>query len=218
MKHILIFGDSNTWGYDIATYDQATGLCERMPWDVRWVGRAQAILGPDYRLIEDALNARTVWVDDPYFDGRLGRASLAVALDAHAPLDLVVIHLGVNELKHMFALSPGMIALGIEKLVRMAQTPYYGYPVPRVLLIAPPPVKPGIGEMLYGFSYGPLAYGKSLKLGEEYRRVARAAGCAFLDAGALGLGLNDVDGLHYSRADHAILAVAAADAMRKALS
>ena len=57
MKNILCFGDSNTWGYDASTYDPALGSGQRMPFDVRWPGRVQNILGSDYRIIEDALNA-----------------------------------------------------------------------------------------------------------------------------------------------------------------
>lgn len=38
----------------------------------------------------------------------------------------------------MFNLTAGMISFGVEKLVAAAQTSYYNYPVPKVLLIAPP--------------------------------------------------------------------------------
>ena len=117
MKNILCFGDSNTWGYDFTTYDPALGSGQRLPFDERWPGIVQNMLGADYRIIEDALNARTNMVEDPYFPHRLGLASLETALDAHAPLDLVIIQMGVNELKHMFNLTAGMISFGVEKLV-----------------------------------------------------------------------------------------------------
>lgn len=210
MKNILCFGDSNTWGYDYTTYDEKLGSGQRMPFDVRWPGRVQAMLGPEYRIIEDALNARTCMREDPYFPHRLGIASLEAALDAHAPLDLVVLQLGVNELKHMFQLTAGMIAFGVEKLVAAAQQPYYNYPVPRVLLIAPAPVKPDIDQMIFGFSFGPEAYKKSMQLGALYRDIAQRFGCGFLDCGELDFELNTLDGLHYSKADHEKLANAVA--------
>ena len=58
MKNILCFGDSNTWGYDYTTYDPALGAGRRMAFDERWPGIVQLNLGSEYRIIEDALNAR----------------------------------------------------------------------------------------------------------------------------------------------------------------
>lgn len=209
MKHLLCFGDSNTWGYDTDTFDPALGGAQRMPFDVRWPGVMQQNLGSGYRVIENALNARTCMQDDPYFPHRQGLRSLEEALDANAPLDLVIIKLGVNELKHMFNLTAGMISLGMEKLVQAAQPGYYNYPSPKILLIAPHPVSPNIDKAAFGFSFGPLAYAKSCELAALYSDVAARYGCGFLDCGTLGFTLNALDGLHYSRADHAKLADAA---------
>ena len=52
MKNILCYGDSNTWGYDAET-------ALRFPPEVRWTGRLQALLGPEYRVLESGLNGRT---------------------------------------------------------------------------------------------------------------------------------------------------------------
>lgn len=217
MKNILCFGDSNTWGYDYTTYDPELGAGQRLPFGERWPGIVQNLLGGEYRIIEDALNARTNMVEDPYFPHRLGLASLEAALDAQAPLDLVIIQMGVNELKHMFNLTPGMIAFGVEHLVAAAQKSYYNYPVPKVLLIAPAPVKEHIADMIFGFSYGPDAYEKSCQLGELYRDVAKRYNCGFLDCGEMDFKINDLDGLHYDRADHAKLGKAVAEKVREML-
>ena len=48
---------------------------------------------------------------------------LFLSLIVLAPLDLVVIQLGCNELKHMFNLSTGMIARGVERLVQECKLP-----------------------------------------------------------------------------------------------
>lgn len=217
MKNILCYGDSNTWGYDYTTYDPALGAGQRMDFNTRWPGIVQKNLGSEYRIIEDALNARTNMVDDPYFPHRLGLHSLEVALDAQAPLDLVIIQMGVNELKHMFNLTAGMIAFGVEKLVAAAQQSYYNYPVPKVLLIAPAPVHKDIADMIFGFSYGPLAYEKSLEFGKLYKDVADRYGCGFIDCAELDFEINTLDGLHYSKADHAKLAKAVTEKVREML-
>ena len=66
MKRILCFGDSNTWGYDYTTYDPALGSGQRMAFHERWPGIVQNLLGPDYRIIEDASRPHQ-HVEDPTF-------------------------------------------------------------------------------------------------------------------------------------------------------
>ena len=60
--------------------------------------------------------------------------------------------------------------------------------------------------MIFGFSFGPLAYEKSMQLGALYREIARRYGCGFLDCAALDFEINSLDGLHYSKQDHVKLA------------
>lgn len=206
MKRILIYGDSNSWGYDVTRYLPEINAYQRMEAHERWPARVATMLGAEYHVIEDALNGRTTLQEDPYLPNRNGLMGLRIALDANAPLDLVVIQLGCNELKHMFNLSAGMIARGVERLVQECGQPLYGYAPPRVLLIAPAPTHPNIGNMASGFNFGPQAYGKSLEFGKYYREVARRNHCGFIDCAELNLEINEVDGLHYSRADHAKLA------------
>jgi lysophospholipase L1-like esterase len=218
MKHVLCFGDSNTWGWDAETCDPKTGQAKRIPYEARWPGLAQKLLGHEYRLMENGMNGRTLMNEDPYSPHRLGVASLEETVEANAPLDLIVLALGVNELKHMFNLSAGMIARGLEKLVMIAQQSYYAYPVPQVLVISPAPVRPDIEKRLFGFNFGPLAYGKSLEFSKLYANVAGRYGCGYLDGASLNLTLNDLDGLHYNREDHAKLGKAIAEKIREMLA
>lgn len=215
MKHILAFGDSNTWGYDYRTYTPQTGVQKRLPFEERWPGCLQLLLGNNYRVIEDGLNSRTICAEDPCIPHRRGLDSLAVALEAHAPLDLVIIQLGANEFKTMYSRSPGAIAFGMEHMIRLCRQPRYGYPAPQVLIVAPAPVHPDTASMVLGFNYGPDAYPKSLAVGKEYATVAARHGCGFLDGGTLGFELNTDDGVHYSPADHQKLAAAVADKIRE---
>lgn len=217
MKNILIFGDSNAWGYDSSRYVPEADAFRRMDETERWPALVRTLLGAGYHVIEDALNGRTLVWDDPYMPGRNGLQSLKTALDAHAPLDLVAIHLGCNELKDHFSLSPGMIARGAEMLVRECGVSYYGYPAPKVLLIAPAPTHPDIAEIRKNTTFGPAAYRKSCELGKLYRAVAEKHRCGFIDCAELHFEINTVDGLHYSRADHARLAPVVAEKIREML-
>ncbi len=218
MKTILTFGDSNTWGYDYLTYSPDTGVRGRMSFEERWPGRVQHLLGDEYRIIEEALNSRTIVVEDPCIPFRRGIDSLKVALEAHAPLDLVVIQLGANEFKTMYSRSPGAIAFGLDHMIRACKEQKYGFAAPKVLIVAPAPVHPDTEHMALGFNYGPDAYEKSLAIGKEYAVVAARHNCGFIDGAALDFELNTIDGVHYSRNDHKKLAEAVADKIREMLA
>ena len=217
MKNILIFGDSNTWGYDVVGRDPVTGEANRFDWDTRWPGVVQKTLGAEYRILENALNGRTCVWDDPYMPLRNGLPALQAVLDVNAPLDAVVIHLGINETKTMFSLSAGRIAAGAEMLVKEAQKALYQFAAPKVLLVAPAPVDPKISEKLFADNFGPGSYEVSLGLGKAYAAVAERTGCEFLDAADLGFTLNPVDGLHYCAGDHEKLGKAVSKKLKEML-
>ena len=155
--------------------------------------------------------------EDPYYPGRRGIDGLRLALDINAPLDLVVLKLGCNELKCFFDLNAEMIAYGMEKLIKECRVPYYNYPAPKVLLIAPAPTHPDIGKLRLKARFSDDAYIRSLEFGKYYRQAAERNGCGFIDCGELGFEINPVDGLHYSKADHAKLAPIAAEKIRSML-
>lgn len=45
MKNILIYGDSNTWGFDVTHYIPELDTAQRMTPNERWSGRAAQISG-----------------------------------------------------------------------------------------------------------------------------------------------------------------------------
>lgn len=210
MKHVLCFGDSNTWGWDPRT-------AERYPADVRWPGVMAAALGAGYHVIEEGLNGRTTVFDDPTNDGRNGRPYLVPCLETHRPLDLVIVFLGVNDLKARFGLSAVDIADGAAVLVRLIQGSDAGSPVrggkaPPVLLVAPPVTGrlTDFAELFAG------AVEKSRGLAPAYARVAAERGCDFLDAGRFIVS-SDADGIHLDPGEHAKLGRAMADKVRAIL-
>src|SRR4051812_38077987 len=109
-RTILCFGDSNTHGAD----PQGGG---RFPFDVRWPGRLEQELGSGWRVIEEGLSGRTTVFEDPFIEGRNGRQYLVPCLASHAPIDLLTIMLGTNDLKAVYRADPDMVAYGIVSLV-----------------------------------------------------------------------------------------------------
>jgi lysophospholipase L1-like esterase len=208
MPVVVAFGDSNTWGYDPAT-------SARFRSDVRWTGVMARELGLNTSVIEEGLNGRTTVFDDPIEPDRRGADYLPPCLRSHAPLDLLIIALGCNDLKARFSASPGDSALGAERLILMARAEPAGPQgaPPRILLVAPPPFAKltGFAEMFEGGTE------KSRLIGARYREVAERNGVGFVDAGAF-IACSPLDGIHYAPDQHAILGRAIAEAVRMSLA
>src|SRR5690606_5752286 len=94
------------------------GPLERYPRDRRWGGVLEKNLGAGWQVIEEGLSGRTTVHDDPIEGAhKNGRTYLRPCLQSHAPIDLVVIMLGTNDLKVRFHKPPSEVAMGIGCLV-----------------------------------------------------------------------------------------------------
>ncbi|MGI9327147.1 MAG: GDSL-type esterase/lipase family protein, partial [Pseudomonadales bacterium] len=138
MKTILCYGDSNTWGRKPIAI---MGALERFDRDTRWTGVLARQLGAEFQVIEEGLNSRTTVHDDPIEGAhKNGKTYLYPCLESHAPLDLVVLMLGTNDLKRQFSFSAFNVARGIRALLDTVASiaPKNGGVKPQTLVIAPP--------------------------------------------------------------------------------
>jgi lysophospholipase L1-like esterase len=126
LKTLVCFGDSNTWGY----VPGSNG--ERFPRDVRWPNRLQAALGDEWEVIAEGLSGRTATVERPDSEGRNGLPYLLPCLLSHAPVDLVVIFLGTNDVNYV---ADDRVARCVGRLVEVARRAAVG----DVLVICPAP-------------------------------------------------------------------------------
>ncbi|MBS0208297.1 MAG: SGNH/GDSL hydrolase family protein [Planctomycetes bacterium] len=208
MKTILCFGDSNTWGY-------IPGTAARYERHNRWPGVMQAALGAGFLVIEEGLNSRTTVLDDPTRGpGRNGLTYLGPCLDTHAPIDLVLLMLGTNDLKHRFGLSAGDIAVNITALLSTIQKSGTGpaSASPKVLLMSPPHIGPltGLADIFEG------AEGKSQQLARHYQQAAAQFNVEFFDV-ATQVTASPLDGVHWAADQHTRLGARMADLARVAL-
>lgn len=208
-KRVLLYGDSNTWGYISGSVN------ERYSDDERWSAHLSRLLGRDYTLIEEGYVGRTtVWTDP--IEGRMsGYDYLAPCLDSHAPLDLVLLMLGTNDLKTYFSNTPFDVATGAERLIKLINGSDAGRDgkTPKTLLVSPIHIKAHPNEPMFG----PTAEKKSLALADEYRRVAERTGAGFVDA-SLYARSGPGDGLHIDPLFFPPLAEAFAEMIGKMLS
>ena len=198
MRTVLCYGDSNTWGFD----PEMEG---RRPWDRRWPGCLQQILGEGYRVVEEGLNGRTTCWDDPLCRDRNGRAMLGALLESHSPVDMLVVMLGTNDLKHRFGLSAYDIARGVQTLIQDSWQS--DFPPRRILWVCPPRLQVIRAPWAVEFQG---AGEKSARLAHYCEPMARESGALFFNAASVVSG-DQLDGVHLSEAEHHALAAAVAE-------
>lgn len=210
MKSVLCYGDSLTWGYD----PEGPG---RHALQDRWPSVLQAELGAAVHVVAEGLNGRTTAFDDHLAGAdRNGARILPTALTSHAPLDLVVIMLGANDMKPWIHGNAIAARQGMERLVDIVRGHDYplGEPTPKILLVAPPPLCPTdnfeFGEM---FSGGDKT---SRHLAPLYETVAQETGCGFFDAGTVAE-TSPLDGVHLDAQNTRRIGAALAPLVRQML-
>lgn len=174
-KHVLCYGDSNTWGFHAKTggrYDDQT----------RWTRQLADLLKEDYLIDESGLNGRTTVFEDPLHEGLNGLTHLLPAMSAHAPLDLLVIMLGTNDTKERFAATGRNIMDGMRRLVMKAKTLDLWNGAPRILIVAPIIIDERIyGETIIAEGMGAGCAEKSRLLPALFEELAQELGCEFMD-------------------------------------
>lgn len=204
MRHVLCFGDSNTWGY-------RPGEGDRYDEQTRWPCVLQKLLGEEWLVHEDGLNGRETVQDHPTRLAVNGKAALPYALLSQKPLDLLVISLGTNDLKrfsaHHAAEGVGMLiglAQSIDSL-RRSSNPVFPHGC-RVLVISPVEVSAALAERETDDELR-MAHEESLKFPKAYQAVCRTYGVDMIDAQQLTKP-SDIDGVHMTAEGHRTVAEA----------
>ncbi len=187
---IVCFGDSNTWGY--------SPQGSRFDKNIRWPTVMAAGLGDDYTIIEEGLCGRTS--DNPDF--------FVKCIKKYYPFDMMVIMLGTNDLRPEFKFSANDIAENIGKLVELVlKYDYNGGDVPKVIMVSPPYVKPGVSTSKNAYMFGLKedCVERSKELIVPYKKKADELGVYFLDA-ATYAEVSEIDSLHLDEEGHMDLA------------
>ena len=190
MKTIVLFGDSNTWGYVPGSEGQ------RYPRSVRWPARLADALADSAEVIAEGLNGRTATIEHPAGEGRNGLPYLLPCLQSHAPVDLLVIYLGTNDAAF---LEPIWVAKSVGRLVKVARSSETGPErhSPDVLVICPPT----FGEF---------------RLGPSFNEVCGQLDCGLLDLKGVTT-YSPIDGTHLDESGHTAVAKAVEKRVREML-
>lgn len=187
MAVILCFGDSLTYGFDPATGG-------RFGPEDRWPDVMAAQLAGEHTVITEALPGRTTVFDSPYAAARSGKDLLAPLLESHAPVDLVILMLGTNDLQGPLELSARHSASGLWTLIDIVFRSNAGAAAskPQCLVVAPPPLRDAKGFMGVFFAGRDE---EARRLPEHFATIAQAAGAGYVAAGEI-VQPCPVDGVH----------------------
>lgn len=199
MDQVLIYSDSLSWGIIPDTR-------QRLNFDQRWPGVFEGAMnttGHHIRVVENCLNGRrTVW-SDPFKEGRDGSQGLAQVLEMHSPLKLVILMLGCNDFQCTHDNNAWSSAQGSAKLIQIIRhAPIEpGMPIPKILLVAPPPIIMPKGAIADKFNGAEI---RSQGLPEYLRQIAEEQSVYFFDAGHVTQ-TSRIDGIHLDADQHQIL-------------
>ena len=201
MKRILCYGDSNTYGCTSIFAEGGPGRLDR---EHRWPCLLQKELGAGYEIIEEGLNGRTTAYDEPGRPERNGATFLPACIDAHMPLDLVIITLGTNDAKRGFGLSSDDTAKGIRMLVGIVRERTAGRE-PEILIVSPVPMDEKALADPVNTDEDSLI--KTREYAAKFGALAEETGCAFMDLS--GIACTELaDGIHLTEKAHAAAAEA----------
>ena len=216
---VLAFGASNTWGF--LPVDPVERRLRRLPSAQAWPGVCQRILGSRYEILTDSLPGRTVGADRPDMAGRFvgaaaynGMKELPEAIARTAPLDVVVVQLGANDLLSDKALTPEEL---VARFVAMAELiASFRFPVPladmavpiRALILSPPAFAEQPNNPAWAADEARRARMPAL-----LRAAGAQHGFAVADA-AEAVPVPGSDGLHFGAEAHARLGRLVAGALR----
>lgn len=202
IRTILVFGDSLSWG-------RVPGSDRRHPVAHRWPYLMEEALGRErFQVVVDAVPGRTTVFEEPFRPHRNGLAAIEPALIRSAPVDLVILALGTNDLQELIGAEPEEIALGLEALIHRIR--HFAYdpeqaPPPILVLVPPRPV-PAAGVIGVRFR---TAAERWPRLRDCFRATAKVTDCAVFDLSTV-VASEAEDGLHLSEASNAAIAAALA--------
>lgn len=192
---ILCFGDSNTWGY-------IPGTGKRFARDIRWTGQLEKLFAAHSRLvevIEDGVNGRTTQYPVLFRSRANAYSCLEKTLKKNTPLDIVVLALGINDLKSGNAQNAAESARGMLELVEISKR---NIPNCKIVLISPPELTEKLATGVFSNSSA-----ASKELPRKFSKIAAEEKTLHLATSKL-FSASKLDAIHYDAKSHGILASA----------
>ena len=193
MKKILCYGDSNTFGYNPK---DTTRFNEKM----RWTGILRDNFLNEYEVIEEGLNNRTGFVDNPDGFNHSGLKHFPKFIENLNDIEIITIALGTNDLQAQFDIDFLTIEKNLDVLINYAKQK-----TNNIIIIPPVVFDERVLKGRCGYQYDKNCIPKSKQLPSLYKQVALKNNCKFFDFNEF-VTVSDDDGLHYDAIAHSKIA------------
>lgn len=177
MKKLILFGDSNTYGYDPRGF-----LGGRYPEEVRWTTHVKEALKDSYEIVEEGMNGRML--------PELGYGLFTTVIQGLSREDVFVMMLGTNDI--LLTNHPNAKAT-LQRLDSILSYVSKNC-LATFILIAPPYISALDQEMQ-------LYHDCSVEMNEGYMKLAKAHNIKAIDAGSWNIEMV-YDGVHFSIEGH----------------
>ena len=137
MKKVLVYGDSNTWGDNFLTR-------KRIPDDKQWCNILQEKLGDGYKVYQEGLPGRVAGSIEKEELYKNGIDTFLSTYKSIAPLDLIIIALGSNDLRPEYNRSSKDIIKDLLKYKSLLEVEfnednnrYFNSKMPKIIYLLP---------------------------------------------------------------------------------
>lgn len=216
VQKVFCFGDSNTYGF--APMGPNSMFSYRYGPETRWPGVMQTQLGEGYLVLNEGMNGRTVGYFEPGEEYACGLAAIEERLEEAAPVDLVLIMLGSNDMQARFRPNVDEITENMRRMIALAQKAGAGEEgtAPKILLVSPVAIlerhiHAGLRDFIDADAPQKLA-----ALRSRFEALAREMQIEYFDASTVARASGH-DGLHLDEKGHRALAGALAGRVREIL-
>ncbi|MBQ8635203.1 hypothetical protein IJ425_03525 [bacterium] len=193
MKKILCYGDSNTFGFnpkDGSRFDENS----------RWSGILKNNFFEEFDVIEQGLNNRAGFVDNPCGDEFCALKHFPEFFKNIDEVEIIVLAIGTNDLQFAFDIDELTIENGLKLLVRLIKEKNA-----KVILIPPVVLDERILNGYFSVQFNKESILKSKNISKIYKKIAQEFNCYYFDFNEFVIPSN-FDGLHYDKNAHEIIA------------
>ena len=193
MKKILCYGDSNTFGFnpkDGSRFDENS----------RWSGILKKNLENEFEVIEEGLNNRTGFVDNPDGFNHSGLRYFPELLEKFTDVEILILALGTNDLQFRYNIDFQVIEQGLLELINLAiEKGIVTILIPSVVLDS------RVLRGPFSYQFDETSTIKSHQMSKIYKRIAQNTKSFYFDFNSF-VKTSDFDGLHYDEKAHKIIA------------
>ena len=192
MKKILCYGDSNTFGFN-----PENG--KRFDKDKRWSGILKKALANNYEIIENGLNNRTAFVDNPNGFEYNTKTHLPQILSQINNIEYLILAVGVNDFQFQYDLTLKILEKELELLLEKILNKNI-----KPIVVVPIELDEKIFNGYFSCLFNQKSIDKSKELSKVYQKIAIKLNCQYIDFSNFTTP-SKLDGLHYDETSHKLI-------------